>query len=85
MIRVLNKFDLLETVPEPKPDEVFVSAKTGYGIDNLLNRIGRELEHEWPNADQAIPVSQDQVDRLRRVLELIETRDLEAAVAQLFD
>ena len=43
MIEVLNKVDMVTTVPRenisPKNHQVFVSAKTGEGIDNLKNKI----------------------------------------------
>ena len=39
-IVALNKCDLLQSRPAPEPDALFVSAKTGEGINELKNRLG---------------------------------------------
>ena len=38
-IKVYNKSDLLEEIPTPKSDEIFVSAKNGQGINELRERL----------------------------------------------
>jgi tRNA modification GTPase len=45
VIRVLNKLDLLNgKMPEEKSDAVHISAKSGDGIEDLLNEIQRRLQ-----------------------------------------
>lgn len=43
-----NKCDLLETVPESRGSSIYVSAKTGYGIDELKERLGKLLPAAKP-------------------------------------
>lgn len=43
-----NKCDLLETVPESRSNSIYVSAKTGYGIDELKERLGKLLPAAKP-------------------------------------
>ena len=38
-IVVYNKSDLLESIPEAKENEIYVSAKTAYGIEALKNKV----------------------------------------------
>jgi tRNA modification GTPase len=45
IVEVLNKSDLPgDKIPTDKPDTVRISAKTGEGIENLLNEIQRRLQ-----------------------------------------
>lgn len=45
-IRVGNKADLVDSAAEP-PDIVFVSAKTGQGLDRLLGLVGERIAKDW--------------------------------------
>ena len=44
-VRVFNKCDLLADIPEIKTDDktVFISAKTGFGLENMFNCIEKNL------------------------------------------
>jgi len=42
-VRLMNKADLLPNVPADTPSQVFVSARTGYGIETLRARIAETL------------------------------------------
>ncbi len=44
-----NKADLLEQVPEPTANDLWVSAKTGAGIFELKERLGALMPKEDPN------------------------------------
>ena len=44
---VFNKADLLPELPAPEPEEHYVSAKTGYGIRELKERMAR-MKTEGP-------------------------------------
>ena len=39
-IIAFNKCDLLSAIPKSKSNSLYVSAKTGFGIDGLKNRLG---------------------------------------------
>ena len=59
---VVNKVDLCQDPdrPETPPTDlplVFLSAKTGDGVDDLLNAISKALVPIVPNDDQLIPVT----------------------------
>lgn len=45
-IQVYNKADKLETIPKSSKDEIYVSAKTGYNIEELLKAIQTALFEE---------------------------------------
>ena len=45
-IVVYNKVDLLDTVPDAQPEEIYVSAKTGSGIDALKEKLAHIVSAE---------------------------------------
>ena len=45
-IVVYNKVDLLDTVPDAQPEEIYVSAKTGDGIDALKEKLAHIVSAE---------------------------------------
>ena len=45
-IVVYNKVDLLDTVPDAQPEEIYVSAKTGSGIDALKEKLAHIVRTE---------------------------------------
>lgn len=47
-IIAFNKCDLWDTVPESRGNSIYVSAKTGYGIDELKERLGKLLPDAKP-------------------------------------
>lgn len=49
-ITVYNKSDMLQSLPEPAPNEIYVSAKTGYGIHELKEKLSRLIPAESGNA-----------------------------------
>ena len=65
-IAVFNKIDVLETssaselahLKELHRDALFVSAKTGDGIDRLISRLEEEVERRYTQIDVCIPYDQ---------------------------
>lgn len=63
---VFNKIDLIDTdsavsidhLKELHPDALFVSAKTGVGIEELLQRVNAEVESRYVQLDLRIPYDQ---------------------------
>ena len=57
------------------PDSVFISAKTGEGIDKLLKKIGDFMEHSKRYVDLEVPVEmQNLMSFLHKNSEIIEKR-----------
>jgi len=63
---VVNKADLCERpkMPDVTCPVVVVSAKTGEGIEHLLDAISEALVPEDPDSDQLIPVTETQREHL---------------------
>ncbi len=56
MIRVLNKVDMLDRVPDPLPDDtVAISAMSGYGVERLREMIAERLGNAQPEVDVLVP------------------------------
>jgi len=73
-----------ETASISRPAGISTSAASGTGIDHLIKQIGERLFEALPPADQAIPVSLAQADRLRtaeKLLRLVDSRDQEMGMA----
>lgn len=70
---VHNKSDLAHTNSSfsERPDGLLTSTETGDGIEQLIEKLGQSLVPNLPPADQAIPVLDDQVERLTQLLRLI--------------
>lgn len=78
---VVNKSDLVAN-HQPVGDEVWTSAKTGLGIEELVNEIGRRLVPN-PPTERIFPLNLGQVKAFERVLELIAADQIDAAVDSL--
>lgn len=64
---VHNKCDLLEAIPSPgTEDELFISARTGQGIEQLIERLGKIIEESTAELELAL-VNERQRDSLLRV------------------
>jgi len=66
-LTLLNKCDLPDARGETTPAEsqIAVSARTGHGVRDLMKRITEYLVPEIPAEDQAVPVSERQVEALQ--------------------
>jgi tRNA modification GTPase len=81
---VHNKCDLPAADAQiNRPAGLAVSALTGAGIEQLMDAIGRALVPRLPPADQAIPISREQVDCLKDGLQMLERGDECRALAIL--
>lgn len=57
IITVYNKIDNLKEIPRSEEDKVYVSAKSGDGIDNLLSAIEKHLSTTFLSVKMALPYS----------------------------
>ncbi|MCR5305107.1 MAG: GTPase HflX [Oscillospiraceae bacterium] len=57
-IHVLNKSDLVDIPMRDEADTVWISAKTGYGLDTLLSMISRTLPQTAKRMTLCIPYSE---------------------------
>ncbi len=69
---VWNKCDLLADTSLLRPAGVCVSALTRQGIDDLVRTIAARLVPSIPPPGSAVPFTQEQVERLRRIQTAIE-------------
>lgn len=80
IIRVYNKTDLLEIMPYLGTDGVAVSAATGVGIPNLVEKMEAILFAHSKVYTLRIPYQQAEImSRLHRLGELLEKKELEEA------
>lgn len=78
---VVNKIDLIQA---PSSESVVrVSALTGAGVTEMLAAIVTRLVPDPPAAGAAVPFAVRQVEALRAAKELVESGDVERAVALL--
>jgi len=68
-LAVWNKCDLLPEGTDGAPDRVFVSAKTGQGIEALSHAIAKRLVPNPPERGAAVPFA------IRHVVELNDVRE----------
>ncbi|HEX6961401.1 MAG TPA: GTPase [Lacipirellula sp.] len=84
---VLNKIDLLSNEQRAAVGSagnvLAVSALTGAGLDSLLAAIAHRLVPASPVAGEAVPFTQQQVERLKAALAELDRGDLAAADAYL--
>lgn len=66
---VINKTDLLAQPPTPVEDEVWVSARTGAGLDRLHTRLRALAGGAAEGAEGAFSARARQVDALRRTVQ----------------
>jgi GTP-binding protein HflX len=67
MLRVLNKVDALERVPDPLPeDTVAISAMTGFGVEKLREMIAQRLGDAQPEVDVLVPFKASRLVELFR-------------------
>ncbi len=69
---VWNKCDLLADTRMLRPAGVCISALTRQGIDDLVRTIAARLVPSIPPPGSAVPFTQEQVERLRRIQTAIE-------------
>ena len=87
LVEVFTKVDLVE---EPgildraarlHPEACFVSAKTGAGVDDLTERIGKELTRGFVEECLVLPLADTlALVRLRREVEILGTKYHDATV-----
>ncbi len=90
-IVVLNKIDLLGSKPRPQSpagldvgvEVIETCATTGQGLDELLAAIARRLVPEVPPAGAAVPVTDEQVERLSVARGLLAAGEVNQAHAIL--
>jgi tRNA modification GTPase len=80
---VANKCDLNPAWPGPDLGALEVSARTGEGIDRLVQEIGRRLVPEAPTEGSGVPFRAWQVERLERALALARGGRVESAATAL--
>jgi tRNA modification GTPase len=70
-IIVSNKIDLAhDRAPSPNvSNHILTSTETGTGIQSLIATIGQRLAPELPSLDQAFPVTQNQIEKIKKVLD----------------
>lgn len=76
-IRVGTKADLIDTQRDANAFDLLISAKTGHGIDGLLNEISRRAQDATEKMADVLPSRMRHVALLERC-----AQSLEAAVAQ---
>ncbi len=74
---IANKFDLVcSGIPLIEADiELQVSAITGMGIDRMIDQIGQLLVPQVPALSVPIPVTQNQIESVGRILHLVEEQN----------
>ena len=64
-IYVYNKSDLRDSIPRPVSDSeenaVYISTRTGYGIEELLDKLFELLSHESQSIDVIIPYTDGEI------------------------
>ena len=64
-IYVYNKSDLRDSIPRPVSDgeenAVYISTRTGYGIEELLDKLFELLSHESQSIDVIIPYTDGEI------------------------
>ncbi len=73
-ITVYNKADLMDRIPHSDNlNRVYISAKTGYGIENLLNAVEKNLEKFTKTLTLLIPYNNGTLsDKIRKSGNVIE-------------
>ncbi|MBC2575390.1 GTPase HflX [Peptostreptococcus canis] len=74
-ISVYNKADKLDTIPESTDDKIYVSAKTGYNIDKLLEAIQKNLSQKMVEEILLIPYEKYHVFNSIKDNRIIEIND----------
>ena len=72
-IEVYNKADLLDSIPESTDSKIYISAKTGYNMDKLINMIQYSLFENEQTVTLLIPYSRFDIFneiKEKRVIEL---------------
>lgn len=82
---VLNKSDLPQVYDAELPERpmIAVSAKTGEGIHDLMSRMAATLAPAVPSDDEAVPVSERQVEAIKVARTAIERDDHESFTGTL--
>ena len=75
---VHNKCDLPQS-PGARPGGLEISASTGVGIKQLVQRMGKLLVPEPPHAGAAVPFTDAQITVLRQAAEAVARDDLRSA------
>lgn len=92
LVKVGNKSDLLEQVwhasgaatrREGYPADLLVSARTGAGLDDLFQRISRQLVPEPPPAGQPVVFTQRQLRIVEASIQALEAASVDAALFEL--
>lgn len=74
-ISVYNKADKLDTIPESTDDKIYVSAKTEYNIDKLLEAIQKNLSQKMVEEILLIPYEKYHVFNSIKDNRIIEIND----------
>ena len=68
-----NKADLLENIPEPGKDSVYISAREGLGIEELLEKIQEKLRGDLVQIELVIDYADGaKLDRIRKCAEQVD-------------
>lgn len=82
VLLVWNKADLVPAT-ETHRERLSISARTGFGIDQLLSTIVRRLLPVPPEPGEAVPFTAEQVTRLRTAYEWLKNGDHSRAADSL--
>ncbi len=80
---VHNKSDLAESIDPVRPPGIATSAKTGAGIDHLLDAICSRLVPAPPPPGAAVPFADEHVERLDEARNALTRGDASEALAAL--
>ncbi len=91
VITALNKCDQVspvereeraEAISHLAPNPIFISAKTGEGLDELKATIGRYLP-KWVSTDVTLPISEEGISALSWLYEVAIVKDVEYDAIQM--
>ncbi|MEG0250546.1 MAG: GTPase HflX [Peptostreptococcus sp.] len=74
-VSVLNKVDRIENIPESSDEKIYVSAKSGYNFDRLINVIEQNLFESEEEVTLLIPYSRFDVFNEIKEKRVIEIED----------
>lgn len=74
-ISILNKVDKIENIPESTDGKIYVSAKTGYNFDHLINVIEQTLFENEEEVTLLIPYSRFDIFNEIKEKKVIEIED----------
>lgn len=74
-ISILNKVDKIENIPESTDGKIYVSAKTGYNFDHLINVIEQTLFENEEEVTLLIPYSKFDIFNEIKEKRVIEIED----------